>query len=76
MGLICIFNFTELICVTVTGSVEFANGNLVEDAWIKPGLVEKLDVVLFFASFTAGGLAACPVKRTEALSGSLVEDKT
>lgn len=103
------------MCVSVTGPLEFANGNLVGTAWFKPGLGESpVIVVLFFAPCTAGGVPAwmftfasvlsivplltvrlvwfcfvvfgegsavfsvslASVKRTEAVTGSLVEDKT
>lgn len=115
MGLVWILNFTELMCVSVTGPLEFANGNLVGTAWFKPGLGESpVIVVLFFAPCTAGGgpawmftfssvlsivplltvrlvwfcfvvfgegsavfsVSLASVKRTEAVTGSLVEDKT
>lgn len=42
----------------MTGSLEFVNGNLLETAWFKTGLVKKLGGVLCFTPCTAGGLAA------------------
>lgn len=113
MGLVWILNFTELTCVSVTGPLDFANGNLVGTAWFRPGLVESpVGVVLSFTLCTVGrvpawmftfafGLSIVPlltvrlvwfcfvvfgegsavsvslasVKRTKALTGSLVEDK-
>lgn len=56
-GLMCVFAFTDLISVSVSGSLGFANGELVETAWFRIGPMKSWGGILL-PPCTAGGLAA------------------